>query len=74
MTNERRLELDEQRKAAAIADLEKAERGLLVDGKQAIDGYLMQKLVEEQEKQRVAEMVPAGKTGKGAAGQARARR
>ncbi|KAH0599958.1 hypothetical protein MHUMG1_02748 [Metarhizium humberi] len=73
MTMERRLELDEQRKAAAIADMERAEGGLLVDGKQAIDSYLMQKLVEEQEKQKVAEMVPAPKAGKGAA-HARARR
>ncbi|OAA42133.1 Ribosomal protein S24, mitochondrial [Metarhizium rileyi] len=73
MTEERRLQLDEQRKAAAIADIKRAEGGLLVDGKQAIDGYLMQKLVEEQEKQTVAEMVPAPKAGKGA-GQARARR
>ncbi|KID98837.1 Ribosomal protein S24, mitochondrial, partial [Metarhizium majus ARSEF 297] len=73
MTMERRLELDEQRKAAAIADMERAEGGLLVDGKQAIDSYLMQKLIEEQEKQKVAEMVPAPKAGKGAA-HARARR
>ena len=74
MTKERRLELDEHRKVAAIADLEKAQGGLLVDGKQAIDGYLMQKLIEEQEKQKVAEMVPAAKSGKGAAGRAGARR
>ncbi|KAG8427982.1 37S ribosomal protein S24, mitochondrial [Metarhizium acridum] len=73
MTKERRLELDEQRKAAAIADMERAESGLLVDGKQAIDSYLMQKLIEEQEKQKIAEMVPAPKAGKGAA-PARARR
>ncbi|KHN96971.1 uncharacterized protein MAM_05080 [Metarhizium album ARSEF 1941] len=73
MTKERRLQLEEQRKAAAIADIERAENGLLVDGKQAIDSYLMQKLIEDQEKQRDAEMVPAAKAGKGA-GQVRARR
>ena len=74
MSKERRLELEEHRKVAAIADLEKAEGGLLVDGKQAIDSYLMQKLVEEQEKQKAAELVPAPRAGKAAAGQARARR
>ena len=73
LTAERRLELDEQRKQAAIADLQRAEGGLLVDGKKAIDGYLMQRLAEEQEKQRVAELVPAPKAGK-TGGQARARR
>ncbi|QPH04203.1 hypothetical protein C2857_001025 [Epichloe festucae Fl1] len=61
MTNKRRLELEEQRKMAVIEDLKRAESGLLVDGKKAIDDYLMQKLVEEQDEQRVAEMVPVQK-------------
>lgn len=72
LTKERRLQLDEHRTQAAIADIQKAEGGLLVDGKQAIDSYLMQKLIEEQEKQKVAEMVPVKNLKSG--GQARARR
>lgn len=71
MTDERRLQLDEQRKVAAIADIQKAKGGLLVDGKEAIDGYLMKKLAEEQEKQRAEEV--AVRIGKGSFGQ-RARR
>ncbi|KAK2612325.1 37S ribosomal protein S24, mitochondrial [Conoideocrella luteorostrata] len=63
MTKERRLELEEQRKVAALEDLKRAEGGLLVDGKKSIDGYLLERLIEEQEKQRVAEMVPVQKGG-----------
>lgn len=59
MTDKRRAELAEQRRAAQIEDMKRAEGGLLVDGAKAIDGYLMQKLLEEQEKQRIEEeMVP----------------
>ncbi|GAO18084.1 hypothetical protein UVI_02059820 [Ustilaginoidea virens] len=63
MTDQRRLELEEQRRQQAIGDLERAEKGLLVDGQKAIDGYLMQRVIEEQEQQaRAAEMATAAKT------------
>lgn len=75
LTGERRLQLDEQRQRAALEDMKRAEGGLLVDGKKAIDGYLMQKMAEEQEKQKVAELVAAApKGGKSSGGANRARR
>ncbi|KAG6035063.1 hypothetical protein E4U41_006256 [Claviceps citrina] len=61
MTAERRQQLDEHRRAAAVGDMERAEKGALVDGARAIEGYLMKKLVEEQEKQKAEELVLAGK-------------
>lgn len=74
LTEQRRRELDEHRQRVAIADMEKANGGLLVDGQQAIDGYLMKKLAEEQQKSMAEETVaiPA-KSSKPAAG-SRARR
>ncbi|KAJ6440405.1 37S ribosomal protein Rsm24 [Purpureocillium lavendulum] len=75
LTGERRLQLDEHRQRAALEDMKRAEGGLLVDGKKAIDGYLMQKMAEEQEKQKVAELVAATpKGGKASGGANRARR
>ncbi|KAK5987117.1 Mitochondrial ribosomal small subunit protein 24 [Cladobotryum mycophilum] len=59
MTEERRKELDEYRTHAAIGDIQRAEGGLLVDGQKVIDDYLMQKLAEEQAKEKVAELVAA---------------
>lgn len=77
LTNERRRELDEHRQRVALADMEKANAGLLVDGQQTIDGYLMQKVAEEKEKTKVLaeQAVPVQTKGsaKQAAG-ARARR
>ncbi|KAG5972006.1 hypothetical protein E4U55_000955 [Claviceps digitariae] len=61
MTDERQLEVREHWRAAALEDMERAEKGLFVDGAKAIDGYLMQKLAEEQVKQRAEERVPAAK-------------
>lgn len=61
MTEQRRLELEAQRKTAALADLQREEQGLLVDGQKVIDGFLMQRLVEDQEKQKAAELVPAAR-------------
>ncbi|ODA80318.1 hypothetical protein RJ55_03276 [Drechmeria coniospora] len=74
LTNERRLQLDEQRHQAALADMKRAEEGLLVDGRKAIDGYLMQKLAEEAEKKKVAELVVAPRASKSHGGANRARR
>lgn len=59
MSPERRKELDEYRQRAAIEDVQRAEGGLLVDGAQAIDDYLMKKALEDQKKQKVAELVAA---------------
>ncbi|KND89649.1 37S ribosomal protein S24, mitochondrial [Tolypocladium ophioglossoides CBS 100239] len=74
LTNERRLQLDEDRQRAAITDIEKAEGGLLVDGKKAIDNFLIRKMVEEQEKQKVAELVAAPKAARSSGGASRAKR
>ncbi|UNI20693.1 37S ribosomal protein S24, mitochondrial [Purpureocillium takamizusanense] len=75
LTDERRLQIDEQRHRAALEDKTRAEGGLLVDGKKVIDGYLKERLAEEQEKQKVAELVAAApKGGKSWGGANRARR
>ncbi|PTB38882.1 mitochondrial 37S ribosomal protein mS35 [Trichoderma asperellum] len=74
LTEERRKELAEHRQQAAIADAKRAEDGLLVDGQKLIDNFLIQKLAEEQEKEKVAELVAAAPRGKAAGGTARARR
>ncbi|PNY27475.1 37S ribosomal protein S24, mitochondrial [Tolypocladium capitatum] len=74
LTNERRLQLDEDRQRAAIADMKRAEGGLLVDGRKAIDDFLVQKMVEEQEKQQVAELVAAPKAARPSGGASRAKR
>lgn len=59
LTRERRSELDEIRQKLAIEDVKRAESGTLIDGTAAIDSYLMKKTLEEQEKQKVAELVAA---------------
>lgn len=71
LTRERRSELDEIRQRLAIEDAKKTESGLLVDGTAAIETYLMKKTLEEQEKQRAAELVAVPTKG---AGGPRARR
>ncbi|KAK7424402.1 37S ribosomal protein S24, mitochondrial [Neonectria magnoliae] len=48
-----------ERKRAAIADVKKAEAGLLVDGSKAIDEFLLKKALEDEKKQKVAELVAA---------------
>ncbi|KAM5352348.1 hypothetical protein ACJ41O_005071 [Fusarium nematophilum] len=65
MTPERREELNEYRQRAAIEDVKKAESGLLVDGTQVIEDYLMKKTLEDQKKQKVAELVAAPVKGSG---------
>lgn len=74
LTEERRKELAEHRQQAAIADAKRAEDGLLVDGQKLIDGFLIQKLAEEQEKEKVAELVAAAPRGKAAGGATRGAR
>ncbi|KAL7896495.1 mitochondrial ribosomal subunit domain-containing protein [Trichoderma sp. SZMC 28014] len=74
LTEERKKELAEHRHQAAIADAKRAEEGLLVDGQKLIDGFLIQKLAEEQEKEKVAELVAAAPRGKAAGGAARGAR
>ncbi|KAM3558869.1 hypothetical protein MY1884_003761 [Beauveria asiatica] len=69
MTAKRRAELAELRAHAGRAEARRLDEGRVVDGQQRIDGYLMQRMAEEQAK-AVAEPVPvpAGR------GPARARR
>ncbi|KAL7801203.1 mitochondrial ribosomal subunit domain-containing protein [Trichoderma afarasin] len=75
LTEERKKELAEYRQKAAIADAKKAEEGLLVEGQKLIDNFLIQKLAEEQEKERVAELAAAvPRMGKASGGAARLRR
>ncbi|KAG5920845.1 hypothetical protein E4U42_006056 [Claviceps africana] len=57
MTDQRRLELEEHRRLAAMEDMKRAEGGSLVDGAKAIEGYLMERLSEELEKQKDEELV-----------------
>ncbi|KAJ4265433.1 37S ribosomal protein S24, mitochondrial [Fusarium torreyae] len=72
MSSERRTQLDEYRRRMAIEDLQKAEGGRLIDGTQVIDNYLTKKVIEEQKKEKVAELVTAAPAK--SAGGARARR
>lgn len=73
LTEDRRRELAEYRQRAAIADVKRAEEGLLVDGQKLIDSFLIQKLAEEQEKEKVAELAAVPRA-KAAGGATRARR
>ncbi|OAQ99775.1 hypothetical protein LLEC1_05141, partial [Akanthomyces lecanii] len=57
MTPQRREQLAEQRAQVARAEAQRLEQGTVVDGQQKVDGYLMQRLVEEQQK-AAAEPVP----------------
>lgn len=63
MTDERRLELDAHRQREALADLKKTEDGQLVDGQKNIDAYLIQKMAEDLEKQKAAELVAVPRSG-----------
>lgn len=71
MSDERRIELAEYRQQAAISDAQKAEGGLLVDGKKSIDDYLVLRAIEESKKAKVAELVPAARPTKGTGNRAR---
>ncbi|CAM1500908.1 Fc.00g100700.m01.CDS01 [Cosmosporella sp. VM-42] len=72
LTDTRRKELAEIRQQAAIADVQKAEGGLLVDGTKAIEEFLMKRALEDQKREKVAELVAA--TPRAGAGGNRARR
>lgn len=74
LTPERRKELSELRVKALLNDTQRAEAGLLVDGGKVIDGYLTQKLLQEQQKEKEAEMVAAAAAMPKLSGGARARR
>lgn len=75
MTEERQRFLDDYRKQAKLAELERAESGQLVDGKEAIDGYLAGRMREEQKKQEqmMEEQLVAAPTRSSARSSARAR-
>ncbi|KAL7793567.1 xylose isomerase [Trichoderma ceciliae] len=74
LTDERRKELAEYRQREAIADVKRAEDGLLVDGQKLIDNFLMQRLAEEQEKEKFAELAAVPRAVKAASGAVRDRR
>ncbi|KAF7547100.1 hypothetical protein G7Z17_g7957 [Cylindrodendrum hubeiense] len=59
LTPKRINELAEQRQTAALADLKKADSGLLIDGGRILDEHLMKKALEDEKKQKVAELVAA---------------
>ena len=50
MTEERRRFLESQREQLRLDEVQRIEAGQLVDGKQVIEGYLAEKMREEQEK------------------------
>lgn len=58
MSDARRKQLDELRQKAALADLQRAEQGLLVDGQKAIDAYLVHKAAQEQKEALLIEASP----------------
>lgn len=74
LTEERKRELAEYRQKAALADAKRAEEGLLVDGQKLIDEFLIQKLAEQQEKERVALLEAVPRATKATGGGARARK
>lgn len=59
LTNQRREQLARIRSQALLNDTQREEAGLLVDGGKVIDGYLVQKLLEQQQKEKEAELVAA---------------
>lgn len=73
MTEERRKELEEGRRQLKFEEIQAVESGNMVDGKQAIEKYLVQKQEEEQQ-QKVAELVAAPKGGKPATWASKTRR
>ncbi|KAF5018545.1 hypothetical protein F66182_9479 [Fusarium sp. NRRL 66182] len=59
MSAKRRSELDGYRQRLALEDVERANNGLLIDGTQVIDEYLVKKVAEDQKKQKAAELIAA---------------
>lgn len=50
MTEERRRSLEQQRETLKLEEVQRIDSGKIVDGKQVIDSYLLEKMKEEQEK------------------------
>lgn len=63
LTDERRLQLNEYRQKQLALDMEKEEAGQLVSGQKLIEEHLVQKMIQEQEKE--AEMATVAAPGKG---------
>ncbi|TQV92046.1 37S ribosomal protein Rsm24 [Cordyceps javanica] len=64
MTPQRQKQLAEQRARTLRAEAQRLEEGRVVDGQKKIDGYLMQRLAEEQTRAAAeAVPVPAGRGG-----------
>ncbi|KAJ6785787.1 hypothetical protein PWT90_03045 [Aphanocladium album] len=62
MTEDRKKQLAEQRAQIALGEAQRLDKGLIVDGQEKIDGYLMQKLLEAQKKAAAEPVpVPAGR-------------
>lgn len=63
MTDKRRLELNEYRQLQMAQDVEKEKAGQLVIGQRVIEEHLQKKMLEEQEKAKLAELitVPVGR-------------
>lgn len=64
MTEERKLELEEGRRQLRQQEIHAIESGQVVDGKRVIESYLVKKAEEEANKQKVEQLVPAGRPGK----------
>jgi small subunit ribosomal protein S35 len=76
MTEERRREIEAARRQNLLEDGKRAEAGLLLDGKQVIDDYLLRKTQEEEEKAKEPELVaaPTGKANRPATWASKSRR
>ncbi|KAJ3498513.1 hypothetical protein NLG97_g1064 [Lecanicillium saksenae] len=62
MTEGRQKQLTEERARIALGEAQRLDKGLVVDGQQKIDGYLMQRLAEEQQKAAAEPVaIPAGR-------------
>jgi small subunit ribosomal protein S35 len=56
LTAERKRELEGIWQSAMLEDGKRTEAGTMISGQEKIDGYLMEKMVEEQKKQESAQM------------------
>lgn len=63
LTPARAQQLDDLRKAETLLDHQKSEQKLLVNGAEMAQAYEMSKALEDEKKQKIAEMVAAPKTG-----------
>lgn len=74
LTEERKQLLEEERRRLKLEEVQAVESGQVVDGKQAIESYLLRKAEEDAAKQKEAELLPVGKSLKSTAFGSRARR